>query len=69
MPTTANFKNLIQYTSLAATTAKNIAEAAKVPFLGSTAALSLSILRCIEVSRFQPLEQYITKTKKDDEIE
>ncbi|KAJ7257427.1 hypothetical protein C8J57DRAFT_1235144 [Mycena rebaudengoi] len=51
MPTTANFKNLIQYTSLvAATTAKNIAEAAKVPFLGSTVALSLSILKCIETT-------------------
>ncbi|KAJ7245540.1 hypothetical protein C8J57DRAFT_1524259 [Mycena rebaudengoi] len=49
MPTTANFKNLIQYTSLAATTAKNIAEAVKVPFLGLTAALSLSILKCIEL--------------------
>ncbi|KAJ7262900.1 hypothetical protein C8J57DRAFT_1231507 [Mycena rebaudengoi] len=45
MPTTVNVKNLIQYTILAATTAKNIAETAKVPFLGSTAALCLSITK------------------------
>jgi hypothetical protein len=50
MPTTANFKNLIEYITLAATTAQNIAETAKVPFLGSTAALCLSITKCIEVS-------------------
>ncbi|KAJ7255998.1 hypothetical protein C8J57DRAFT_1517716 [Mycena rebaudengoi] len=51
MPTTANVKNLIQYIILAATTAKNIAETAKVPFLGSTAALCLSISKCIERTR------------------
>jgi hypothetical protein len=52
MPTAANFKNLIEYTSLAATTAETIADGTQVPFLGSTAALSLSILKCIEVGRF-----------------
>jgi hypothetical protein len=52
MPTTANGKNIIQYTILAATTANNIAETAKVPFLGSTVALTLSILKCIEVIQF-----------------
>ncbi|KAJ7218194.1 hypothetical protein C8J57DRAFT_1598276 [Mycena rebaudengoi] len=51
MPTTANFKNLIQYTTLAATTAKNIGETTQVPFLCSTAALCLSILKCIETTR------------------
>ncbi|KAJ7255982.1 hypothetical protein C8J57DRAFT_1517737 [Mycena rebaudengoi] len=33
MPTTANVKSLIQYTILAVTTAKNLAETAKVPWL------------------------------------
>jgi hypothetical protein len=50
MPTPTNIKNVIQYTLLAAATTKNIAEADKVPLLGSTAALALSILNCIEVS-------------------
>ncbi|KAJ7246958.1 hypothetical protein C8J57DRAFT_1674427 [Mycena rebaudengoi] len=49
--TTVNFSNLIQYTILAATTAKNTAITAKVPFLGSTAALCLSITKCIEAGR------------------
>ncbi|KAJ7245078.1 hypothetical protein C8J57DRAFT_1680067 [Mycena rebaudengoi] len=33
MPTTVNFENLIEYTVLAATTAKTIAETTRVPFL------------------------------------
>ncbi|KAJ7247735.1 hypothetical protein C8J57DRAFT_1673528 [Mycena rebaudengoi] len=49
MPTTAKFENLIEYTVLAATTAKTIAETTKVPFLGSTAALCLSITKYIEL--------------------
>jgi hypothetical protein len=52
MPTATNFKHLIQYTILAATTAQNIAERDQVPFLRSTAALSLSITKSVEVSRF-----------------
>ncbi|KAJ7265251.1 hypothetical protein C8J57DRAFT_1622372 [Mycena rebaudengoi] len=56
MPTTANFKNVIQYTILAATTAKNIAETVKVPFLASTAALALSILKCIETAKLNKEE-------------
>ncbi|KAJ7249967.1 hypothetical protein C8J57DRAFT_1723780 [Mycena rebaudengoi] len=51
MPTTANFKNLIQYTILAATTAKNIADTAQVPFLHSTATVALSILKGIEMAK------------------
>ncbi|KAJ7245277.1 hypothetical protein C8J57DRAFT_1725305 [Mycena rebaudengoi] len=51
MPTTANFKNLIQYTILAATTAKNIADTAQVPFLHSIAAVALSILKGIEMAK------------------
>jgi hypothetical protein len=50
MPTPVNFKDVIHYTILAATTVKNIAETAKVPFLGSTATLCLSITKGIEVS-------------------
>jgi hypothetical protein len=52
LTTTAKLTNLVQYTILAATTAKNIAETAKVPFLGTTAALSLSITKSVEVSQF-----------------
>ncbi|KAJ7274045.1 hypothetical protein C8J57DRAFT_1714971 [Mycena rebaudengoi] len=59
MPTTANFKNLIQYTTLAATTAKNIGETTQVPFLVSTAMLSFSILKCIET----------TRSNKEDHVE
>ncbi|KAJ7218200.1 hypothetical protein C8J57DRAFT_1482861 [Mycena rebaudengoi] len=58
MPT-ANFKNLIRYTTLAATTAKNIGETTQVPFLCSTAALSFSILKCIET----------TRSNKEDHVE
>ncbi|KAJ7254526.1 hypothetical protein C8J57DRAFT_1657812 [Mycena rebaudengoi] len=58
MPTTANLKNLVQYTILAATTAKNIAETAKVPFLGSTAVLCLSITKCIETTTSNK-EEYV----------
>ncbi|KAJ7245853.1 P-loop containing nucleoside triphosphate hydrolase protein [Mycena rebaudengoi] len=56
MSTTTNFKNLIEYTTLAATTAQKIAETAKVPFLGSTTALSLSILKYIEIKQ---KEEYV----------
>ncbi|KAJ7246479.1 hypothetical protein C8J57DRAFT_727815 [Mycena rebaudengoi] len=56
MATTAKFSNLIQYTILAATTAKNIAETAKVPFLGSTSALCLSITKCIETTKLNKEE-------------
>jgi predicted peroxiredoxin len=72
MPTmlaTANFKNLIQYIILVATTAQNIAETAKVPFLGSTAALCLSITKSVEVSQFfWPLAPYLAEKKTDDQI-
>jgi hypothetical protein len=52
MPTTMNFKNLIQYNILAANTAQTIAKTIEMPFLSSTAALCLSITKCIEVSHF-----------------
>jgi hypothetical protein len=50
MQPSTKFKNLIEYTTLTATTAKEIAQTAGVPFLGSTSALTLSILKCLEVS-------------------
>ncbi|KAJ7241784.1 hypothetical protein C8J57DRAFT_1558541 [Mycena rebaudengoi] len=56
MPTTTKFKSLIQYTILAANTAQNIAETAKVPFLGSTSALCLSITKCIETTKLNKEE-------------
>ncbi|KAJ7234115.1 hypothetical protein C8J57DRAFT_1575548 [Mycena rebaudengoi] len=56
MPTTENFKNVMEYTILAATTAKNIAETAKVPFLGSTSTLCLSITKCIETTKLNKEE-------------
>ncbi|KAJ7257454.1 hypothetical protein C8J57DRAFT_1516916 [Mycena rebaudengoi] len=56
MPTTANLKNVIEYSILATTTAKNIAEMAKVPVLGSTATLCLSITKCIETTKLNKEE-------------
>ncbi|KAJ7203918.1 P-loop containing nucleoside triphosphate hydrolase protein, partial [Mycena rebaudengoi] len=53
---TAKVKNVIQYTILAATTAQTIAETAKVPFLGSTSALCLSIAKCIETTKLNKEE-------------
>ncbi|KAJ7257449.1 hypothetical protein C8J57DRAFT_1721217 [Mycena rebaudengoi] len=53
---TAKFKNLIQYTILATTTAQTIAETAKVPFLGSTSALCLSITKGIETTKLNKEE-------------
>jgi hypothetical protein len=50
MQPSTSFENLIQYATIAATTTKEIADSARVPFLGSTAALSLSILKCVEIS-------------------
>ncbi|KAJ7233076.1 hypothetical protein C8J57DRAFT_1578277 [Mycena rebaudengoi] len=58
MPTAGNFKNLLEYITLAATTAQNIAETAKVPFLGSTAALCLSITKSVQTIRSNK-EEYI----------
>ncbi|KAJ7268546.1 hypothetical protein C8J57DRAFT_1717249 [Mycena rebaudengoi] len=58
MPTAANFKNLIEYVTLAATTAQNIAETAKVPFLSSTAALCLSITKSVQTIRLNK-EEYV----------
>jgi hypothetical protein len=49
------FKDLIEYTTLAATTAKEITQISSVPFLGSTSALALAIVKCVEVS---PLEHF-----------
>ncbi|KAJ7244702.1 hypothetical protein C8J57DRAFT_1725593 [Mycena rebaudengoi] len=54
--TTANFKNLIQYVILAATTAQNIAQTAQVPFLVSTSALCLSITQCIKTTKLNEEE-------------
>ncbi|KAJ7258835.1 P-loop containing nucleoside triphosphate hydrolase protein, partial [Mycena rebaudengoi] len=51
MPTASKFQNLIQHTILIATTAKIIAERFEVPFLGSTAALCLSITKYIETTK------------------
>jgi hypothetical protein len=50
MQPSKKFKNLIAYTTLLAATAQEIANTAKVPFLGSAAVLTLSIVKCVEVS-------------------
>ncbi|KAJ7270291.1 P-loop containing nucleoside triphosphate hydrolase protein, partial [Mycena rebaudengoi] len=51
MSTAVNSENLIKETVLAATTVQNMAEKAKVPLLSFTAALCLSILKCLETTR------------------
>jgi hypothetical protein len=43
-------ESLIQYTSVAATTIEDVAGSFHIPFLASAATLSLSILKCVEVS-------------------
>jgi hypothetical protein len=48
---TMHLDRLIEYTTLAATTAAEMANTFQVPFLASTATLVLSILNCVEVSR------------------
>ncbi|KAJ7282268.1 hypothetical protein C8J57DRAFT_1499250 [Mycena rebaudengoi] len=58
MPTPLNLKNVIQYTILAANTVENIAETAKAPFLGSTAALCLSITKSVQTTRSNR-EEYV----------
>jgi hypothetical protein len=52
MQPSTKFKNLIEYTSLAATTVQEIAQTAGVPFLGSTSVLTLSIVKCVQVSPY-----------------
>ncbi|KAJ7288933.1 hypothetical protein C8J57DRAFT_1215017 [Mycena rebaudengoi] len=49
MQPSTSFENLIQYATIAATTAKEIADAARVPFLGSMTTLSLSIFKSVEI--------------------
>ncbi|KAJ7288949.1 hypothetical protein C8J57DRAFT_1215029 [Mycena rebaudengoi] len=49
MQPSTSFKNMIQYTTIAATTAKEIADSARVPFLGSMATLTLSIFKSVEL--------------------
>lgn len=44
------FDEIVQYTTLAATTMQEVAESVKVPFLASAAALVLSIVDAISVS-------------------
>ncbi|KAJ7863563.1 hypothetical protein B0H13DRAFT_1899615 [Mycena leptocephala] len=46
MQPSVKFKNLIGYTTLAASTVKEIAQT--VPFLGSTSAVTLSIVNCVD---------------------
>ncbi|KAJ7253210.1 hypothetical protein C8J57DRAFT_1722576 [Mycena rebaudengoi] len=67
MPITKNVENLLQYITLAATTIKNIAETAKVPFLGSTAVLCLSVTKSIETTKSNK-EKYIEIMKQIHEI-
>ncbi|KAJ7268482.1 hypothetical protein C8J57DRAFT_1612585 [Mycena rebaudengoi] len=43
--------NLIQYTTVTASTIEGIARAFQIPFLSSAAALTLSILKCVEAVR------------------
>ncbi|KAJ7279504.1 hypothetical protein C8J57DRAFT_1221166 [Mycena rebaudengoi] len=50
MQTSVSFKNLIQYATIAATTTKEMADSAHVPFLGSTAASVRSYkTECVQI--------------------
>jgi hypothetical protein len=52
MKPSTHLNNLIEYTTLTARTAEEIAASSYVPFLGATATLVLSILKCLDVSLF-----------------
>ncbi|KAJ6616731.1 hypothetical protein B0H10DRAFT_1948895 [Mycena sp. CBHHK59/15] len=67
MQQSTRLQNLIQYVTLAASTANEIASAAKVPFLRSTAVLSLSILECVQAVKSNK-EACIRMTEEIHEI-
>ncbi|KAJ7261969.1 hypothetical protein C8J57DRAFT_1471260 [Mycena rebaudengoi] len=48
MKVSIQFENLIQYTTITASTVEEIAGSSHIPFLTSATALSLSILKCVE---------------------
>jgi hypothetical protein len=66
MQPSTKFKNLIEYTTLAANTAQEIAQTTGVPFLGSTSALTLSIVKCVEVSLLEHMHSGCNKNKKSE---
>ncbi|KAJ7275685.1 hypothetical protein C8J57DRAFT_1466432 [Mycena rebaudengoi] len=51
MKVPTQLENLIQYTTVAASTVDEIAGSFQIPFLSSAAALTLSILKCVEAVR------------------
>jgi hypothetical protein len=51
MPQITQLQDVLEFTTLAATTIQDISSASKVPFLGGAAALTLSIVEIIKVSR------------------
>jgi hypothetical protein len=50
MKVPTELENLIQYTTVAASTVEEIAASFQIPFLSTAASLTLSILKCVEVS-------------------
>jgi hypothetical protein len=50
MKVPTQLENVIQYTTVAVNTVDGIAGAFQIPFLSSTTALTLSILKCVEVN-------------------
>ncbi|KAJ7216916.1 hypothetical protein C8J57DRAFT_1482981, partial [Mycena rebaudengoi] len=51
MKVPTQLENLIQYTTVAASTVEGIAGSLQIPFLSSVTALTLSILKCVEAVR------------------
>jgi tRNA A37 N6-isopentenylltransferase MiaA len=51
MPQITQLQDVLEFTTLAARTIQDISSASKVPFLGGTAILTLSIVEIIKVSR------------------
>ncbi|KAJ7262875.1 P-loop containing nucleoside triphosphate hydrolase protein [Mycena rebaudengoi] len=60
-------ENLIQYTTVAATTVEEIAGAFEIPFLTSATALTLSILECVEAVRSNR-DEWMTMVEQIHEI-
>jgi hypothetical protein len=65
----ARLANLIEYSILAATTLKEIAQSAQVPYLLSAASLTLMILEFVSVRRVSPPARSMTRPNESSGIQ
>ncbi|KAJ7119277.1 hypothetical protein C8R43DRAFT_1035536, partial [Mycena crocata] len=67
MPPTTRLVDLVRYSTVAASTAREIADSANVPFLQMTASLTASILTAVQTAKFNK-EQCIAMVEQIHEI-